>query len=80
MAKKDMLEIVSCCFRKPKEGEKVKPLGIKEILNLIRREYPTLKDDHGTITYLGRALSMQGFERTEHSHVAHYKVIPLKAA
>jgi predicted P-loop ATPase len=80
MAKKDMVEIVSSCFRKPKEGEKVKPLGIKDILQVIRREYPTLKDDHGTITYLGRALSMQGFERTEHSHVAHYKVIPLKAA
>ena len=80
MAKKDMTEIVSSCFRKPKEGEKVKPLGIKEILKVIRSEYPTLKDDHGTITYLGRALSMQGFERTEHSHVAHYKVIPLKAA
>lgn len=80
MAKKDMVEIVSSCFRKPKEGEKVKPLGIKDILQVIRREYPTVKDDHGTITYLGRALSMQGFERTEHSHVAHYKVIPLKAA
>ena len=80
MAKKDMVEIVSSCFRKPKEGEKVKPLGIKEILKVIRSEYPTLKDDHGTITYLGRALSMQGFERTEHSHVAHYKAVPLKAA
>ena len=80
MTKKDMVEIVSSCFRKPKEGEKVKPLGIKDILQVIRREYPTVKDDHGTITYLGRALSMQGFERTEHSHVAHYKVIPLKAA
>jgi predicted P-loop ATPase len=80
MAKKDMVEIVSSCFRKPKEGEKAKALGIKDILKVIRSEYPTLKDDHGTITYLGRALSMQGFERTEHSHVAHYKVIPLKAA
>ena len=80
MAKKDMMEIVSSCFRKPKEGEKAKTLGIKEILKVIRSEYPSLKDDHGTITYLGRALNTQGFERTEHSHVAHYKVIPLKAA
>ena len=80
MAKKDLAEIVSSCFRKPKEGEKAKALGIKEILKVIRSEYPTLKDDHGTITYLGRALSTQGFERTEHSHAAHYKVIPLKAA
>ena len=80
MAKKDMVEIVSSCFRKPKEGEKAKALGIKDILKVIRSEYPSLKDDHGTITYLGRALNTQGFERTEHSHVAHYKVIPLKAA
>ena len=35
---------------------------------------------HSTRIYLGRAMKALGYESTECSHVAHYKVIPLTAA
>ena len=80
MAQTDMGEMVKMCFRKPKEGEKAKPLGTEDLLKVIRNEFPSVKTNLSTKAILGRAMTELGFEKTEHSHVAHYKAIQKKAA
>ena len=77
---KDMAEIVEACFRKPKEGEKVKSLNSKQILEQIRKEYPSIKSDHSTKIHLGYAMKDLGFNHTERGHVKFYEVVPTKVA
>ena len=78
MEQKDMADIVASCFRKPKAGEVVKAINGKQMLEMMRKEYPSLTINHGTRVSLGVAMKELGFEHTEHSHVAYYKVVPLK--
>ena len=80
MEQKDIAEIISVCFRKPKEGEKVKTINGSQILQVIQQEYPSVKIDRSTRIHLGFALKELGYEHVEHSHVAYYKAIPLKSA
>ena len=80
MEQKDIAKIIDACFRKPKEGELVKPMNSTQMLALISKEYPSLKVNHSTKVHLGIAMKELGYEHTEHSHVAFYKVVPLIAA
>ena len=80
MQQKDIAEMVKACFRKPLEGEKVKSLSTTEMLEMIRNEYPNVTITTKAKVELGRALVSLNYERREHSHVAYYKAVPLKAA
>jgi predicted P-loop ATPase len=80
MQQKDLAEIVEACFRKPRAGEQAKALSTKEILDIIRREYPSVATTHRTKSDLGHALKSLDFERREHGHIACYVVIPKQAA
>ena len=80
MQQKDIAEMVKACFRKPKEGEKVKSMNTTEMLEIIRDEYPDVAVTTKAKVELGRALVALDYERKEHSHVAYYKAVPLKAA
>ena len=80
MQQKDIAEMVKVCFRKPLEGEKVKSLNTTEMLEIIRDEYPNVTVTTKAKVELGRALVSLEYERKDHSHVAYYKAVPLKAA
>jgi len=80
MQQKDIAEMVKACFRKPTDGEKVKSLNTTEMLEIIRDEYPNVTVTTKAKVELGRALVSLEFERKDHSHVAYYKAVPLKAA
>ena len=80
MQQKDIAEMVNACFRKPQEGEKVKSLSTTEMLEIIRAEYPNVTVTTKAKVELGRALVSLDYERKEHSHVAYYKAVPLRAA
>ena len=80
MQQNDLAEMVKACFRKPKEGEKVKSLNTTEMLEIIRDEYPNVTVSTKAKVELGRALVSLDYERREHSHVAYYKAVPLKVA
>ena len=80
MEQKDISEIIMACFRKPYEGEVVKTMSSTEMLKIIQREYPSVPNTHGTKVSIGTAMKELGFEHKEHSHVAFYRVVPLKAA
>lgn len=80
MQQKDITEMVKACFRKPVDGEKVKSLNTTEMLEIIRNEYPNVTVTTKAKVELGRALVSLEYERKDHSHVAFYKAVPLKAA
>jgi len=80
MGQKDIAEIIEVCFRKPMEGEKVKSLNGSQMIQLIQREYPSVKNDHSTKVYLGFAMKDLGYDHSERGHVAYYKAVPLKIA
>ena len=80
MAQKDIGEMIEACFRKPKEGESAKTLSGTEMLKQMKLQYPTLEITHSAKVLLGKAMKELGYEHTEHSHVAFYKAVPLKAA
>ena len=80
MEKKDLAEIFIACFRQPNEGEVVKTMNCDQIISIMQRDYPTLQNTMGNKVKLGRAISALGFKHKEHSHVAYYEVMPVKAA
>ena len=80
MQQKDIAEMVKACFRKPSDGEKVKSLNTTEMLEIIRDQYPNVTVTTKAKVELGRALVSLDYERKDHSHVAYYKAVPLKAA
>ena len=80
MQQKDIAEMVNACFRKPKEGEKVKSLNTTEMLEMIREEYPNVAITTKAKVDLGRALVSLNYEHKSHSNVAYYKAVPLHAA
>jgi len=80
LEQKDIADIVRICFRKPEPGELAQSMNCERLLEIITKEYPSVKATHGTKVYLGKAMHSLGFESTDCGHVAHYKVIPLKAA
>ena len=80
MALKDIADIVEICFLKPKPGEHADSMNCDQLLQIITKEYPSVKSTHGTKVCLGRAMKALGFESTDRGHVPHYKVIPVKAA
>ena len=80
MEKKDIADVIESCIRKPEEGEKGIKLKSGDILKLIREEFPSIKNDHITKVYLGKALKELGFECKTHANQSYYKVVPVKAA
>jgi len=78
--KKDMADMISVCFRKPEEGDLVKAMNSQQMLQVIQREYPSLKINHSAKVHLGQAMKELGFEHTNHGNVQYYKAVPLRAA
>jgi hypothetical protein len=80
MEQKDIAEIISICFRKPQEGEKVKALNSAQILQMIQAEYPSVKSDRSTMIHLGLAMKELGIDHLLYNNKRVYKVVPLKSA
>lgn len=80
MEQKDIADIIGLCFRKPEPGELPQSMSCEKLLQIITREFPTVKPSHGTKVYLGKAMRALGFESTDCGHISHYKVMLLKAA
>ena len=80
LQQKDIAEMVKVCFRKPKEGEKVKSMNTTEMLEIIRDAYPNVTVTTKAKVELGRALVALDYEHKSHSNVAYYKAVPLHVA
>ena len=80
MEQKDITEVVEACIRKPKDDEQGVRMKSGEIVELVRREYPSIKNDHSTKIHLGIALKELGFEGKLHAGQTYYRVVPFRAA
>ena len=80
MGQQDMAKIVKACFRKPREGEKVKSINCTQLLEIILNEFPTMIVNKSTRIYLGRAMSEMGYETSNHGHITFYKAVPKRVA
>ena len=78
--KKDLAEMISSCFRKPKSDEDVKPISSTRVLQILQSDYTSLSITQGAKVNVGRAMRELGVETISHGNVAHYKVVPLKSA
>ena len=79
MEVKDLTELVEICFRKPKEGEKVKALSSTEMLKVIHSKYTSLEISHKNKLHLASVMKELGYESKEYHHTAQYFAIPLAA-
>ena len=80
MDQKDIAEAVEACIRKPKEHEQGVRMKSGEIVEIVRREYPSIKNDHSTKVHLGMALKELGFEGKPHGGQTYYRLVPVKVA
>ena len=80
MEQKDIDEIIQACFRKPAEGEPSKTMNSSQILELIVKEYPSVKALHGTKIHLGLAMKNLGYEHLSRGGITYYKIVLVKAA
>ena len=80
MEQKDIGEMFVACFRQPNEGEAVKKMNCDQMIGIIQKDYPTLQNTIGNKVRLGKVITALGFKHKEHSHVAYYEVVPLRAA
>ncbi len=79
MEQKDIAEVIEVCIRKPKEGEQGVRMKSGEIVKLIQREYPSIKNDHSTKIHLGMAMKELGYEGKTHGNQTYYRIFPLRA-
>ena len=80
LEQKDIAEMVEICFRKPREGEPAKSMNSKMMLKHMQKDYPTLEITHSNRIKVGLAMKALGYESTDRSNVAFYKVVPVKVA
>ena len=80
MEQKDLGEMFMACFRQPEEGEVVKSMSCDEMITIMQRDYPSLQKTIGNKVRLGKTITALGYKYKDHSHVAYYEVVPLKAA
>ena len=80
MEQKDLGEIFMACFRKPNEGEVVKPMSCNQMMSIMQKDYPTLQNTIGNKVKLGKFISSLGFSYKDHSHILYYEVVPLRVA
>ena len=73
---KDMAEMAAACFRMPMDGENPEAMNSSQLLEMIRKVYPSVKKDHSAKVHVGMAMRELGYEHTTRAHVKYYKVVP----
>ena len=81
MEQKDMAEMITACFRKPKEGETAQDLNGTQILKIISKQYPSVKVSQSARVHLAYALRELGYEQCKTTgNVKYYRLVTLVAA
>lgn len=80
MAESDLTAMVLSCFRKPEGDEQPARLSSREVLEVIRRDFPSVASDHSTTIHLGLAMKQMGFPISYTMGQRRYMVVERKAA
>lgn len=76
----DLEGMIDICFRRPEQGEEVRPISINEIALEILSEFPALKAGDSFNVRIGKALKSQNYERKRITQGSVYYLVPRKAA
>ena len=80
MEQKDLGEMFVACFRLPEEGEVPKQMNCDQLIEEIRKSYPSLTNTIGNKVRLGKTIKALGFKHKERAHIAYYDVMLKKVA
>ena len=61
-------------------AQHVKALNSRELLEVIRQQFPSVPLTHSTRVHLGLAMKELGYTSTKRGNISYYKVIPTKVA
>ena len=68
------------CFRQPEEGEVAKVMNCDQMIEMMRKSYPSLPNTIGNKVRLGKTIKALGFKFKEKAHISYYDVVPVKVA
>ena len=80
MEQKDLGEMFVACFRQPEEGEVAKTMNCDQMIEMMRKSYPSLPNTVGNKVRLGKTIKALGFKYKEKAHISYYDVIPVRVA
>jgi hypothetical protein len=80
MEQKDLGEMFVACFRQPEEGEVAKTMNCDQMIELMRKSYPSLPNTVGNKVRLGKTIKALGFKFKEKAHISYYDVVPVRVA
>ena len=80
MEQKDLGEMFVACFRQPEEGEIAKAMNCDQMIEMMRKSYPSLPNTVGNKVRLGKTIKALGFKFKEKAHISYYDVVPVKVA
>lgn len=76
----DIDDMIEDCLRKPKDGEVVSPLSIKQIVEIFKTQYPLINTTHAFKVHLGRHLTQMGYQSKLRNGCSVYLAVNTKAA
>ena len=80
MEQKDLGEMFVACFRQPEDGEAAKTMNCDQMIEVMRKVYPSLTNTIGNKVRLGKTIKSLGFKFKEKTHISYYDVVPLRVA
>ena len=79
-AEQDLGMMLESCFRHGEEGEVVKPVTVKSIIETLVKEYPQIQKTHAFSIHIGKKLKEMGFEIRYSKGYSYYNVVPRMSA
>ena len=73
----DLESMVTTCFRRPEADEIALPMLTRDVVNVLAKNFPDLKPNHGTDIKVGMILKHLNFERKECNRGTVYYIVPL---
>lgn len=74
----DLESMITSSFRHPMAGEEVKPMLTRDVVSLLSRHYPELKQTQGMNVKVGRVLKALNFEQKGTNQGSAYFVVPMQ--
>ncbi len=76
----DLESMVTTCFRRPEAGEMVIPMLTRDVVRVLAKTFPELKQNHGTIIKVGLLLKAMNYDQKDLAQGSAYFVVPIKKA
>ena len=76
----DLESMLTVCFRRPEAGEMVIPMLTRDVVRVLAKTFPELKQNHGTIIKVGLLLKAMNYDQKDLAQGSAYFVVPIKKA